>query len=82
MSRFIHKTHNVSVLLYHFVCPTKYRLSGMLENRGAFSIDAKVDSASVEICEGIRYFAEQKPVPRGMRLSSLRLVLIEIMCIF
>ncbi len=25
MSRFLHKTHNVSVLLYHFVCPTKYR---------------------------------------------------------
>ena len=25
MSRYIHKEHNVSVLLYHFVCPTKYR---------------------------------------------------------
>jgi len=24
-SRYIHKSHNVSVLLYHFVCPTKYR---------------------------------------------------------
>lgn len=44
MSRFIHKTHNVSVLLYHFVCPTKYRRS---------VVDAKVDAALVEICEGI-----------------------------
>lgn len=25
MSEFIHKSHNVSVLLYHFVCPAKYR---------------------------------------------------------
>ena len=25
MSIFIHKSHNVSVLLYHYVCPTKYR---------------------------------------------------------
>ncbi len=25
VSEFIHKSHNVSVLLYHFVCPAKYR---------------------------------------------------------
>ena len=25
MSKFIHKSHNVSVILYHFVCPAKYR---------------------------------------------------------
>ncbi len=25
MSRFVHKSHNVSVLLYHLVCPAKYR---------------------------------------------------------
>ena len=25
MSAYIHKSHNVSVLLYHFVCPAKYR---------------------------------------------------------
>ncbi len=25
MSEFIHKSRNVSVLLYHFVCPAKYR---------------------------------------------------------
>ena len=25
MSQYIHKSHNVSVLLYHLVCPAKYR---------------------------------------------------------
>lgn len=25
MSTYIHKSHNVSVLIYHFVCPAKYR---------------------------------------------------------
>ena len=24
-SEYIHKSHNVSILLYHFVCPSKYR---------------------------------------------------------
>ena len=27
MSKYIHKSHNVSVLLYHLVCPAKYRRS-------------------------------------------------------
>jgi REP element-mobilizing transposase RayT len=25
VSQYIHKSHNVSILLYHLVCPTKYR---------------------------------------------------------
>ena len=25
MSEYIHKSHNVSVLMYHIVCPAKYR---------------------------------------------------------
>lgn len=25
MSEYVHKRHNVSVLIYHFVCPAKYR---------------------------------------------------------
>jgi putative transposase len=25
MSKFIHKSHNVSILMYHIVCPSKYR---------------------------------------------------------
>lgn len=25
MSKYIHKSHNVSIIMYHFVCPAKYR---------------------------------------------------------
>ena len=32
MSKYIHKSHNVSVLLYHLVCPAKYRKTVFSEN--------------------------------------------------
>ena len=41
MSEYIHKSHNVSVLLYHLVCPAKYR-------RVVFS--DKVDNELKNIC--------------------------------
>jgi len=41
MSEYIHKRHNVSVLLYHIVCPAKYR-------RVVF--DEKVDRVVRDIC--------------------------------
>ncbi len=41
MSRYIHKSHNVSVLIYHLVCPAKYR-------RVVF--DKTVDAVLKEIC--------------------------------
>ena len=41
MSEYIHKSHNVSVLLYHFVCPAKYR-------RVVFS--ETVDQRLKEVC--------------------------------
>ena len=44
MSEYIHKSHNVSVLMYHFVCPAKYR-------RVVFS--EAVDVGLKEICEEI-----------------------------
>jgi REP element-mobilizing transposase RayT len=31
MSKFIHKNHNVSVLMYHIVCPSKYRQTVFFE---------------------------------------------------
>jgi putative transposase len=40
-SEYIHKSHNVSVLLYHFVCPAKYRSA-------VFS--KAVDESLKEIC--------------------------------
>jgi putative transposase len=41
MSEYLHKSHNVSVLIYHLVCPAKYR-------RVVF--DAQVDAVLKEIC--------------------------------
>ena len=34
MSVYIHKSHNVSVLLYHIVCPAKYRKAVFSEEVG------------------------------------------------
>ena len=44
MSEYIHKSHNVSVLMYHIVCPAKYR-------RAIFS--EAVKRTLVETCKGI-----------------------------
>ena len=44
MSEYIHKSHNVSVLMYHFVCPAKYR-------RVVFSDE--VDITLRTVCEEI-----------------------------
>jgi REP element-mobilizing transposase RayT len=44
MSILLHKSHNVSILLYHLVCPTKYR---------RVVISEKVDMVVVEACKGI-----------------------------
>lgn len=41
MSKYIHKCHNVSVLLYHYVCPAKYR-------KVVFTI--AVDQTLKEVC--------------------------------
>ena len=40
-SEYIHKSHNVSVLIYHFVCPAKYRRA---------VIDKSVDETIKNIC--------------------------------
>ena len=44
MSQYIHKSHNVSVLLYHYVCPAKYR-------RVIF--DDSVDKVLIQTCKEI-----------------------------
>ena len=53
-SRYIHKSHNVSVLMYHLVCPAKYRRVVM---------SAGVDDLLKEVCLDIQkrweiYFLE------------------------
>ena len=44
MSEYIHKSHNVSILLYHYVCPAKYR---------RIIFDTKVDEILIETCKEI-----------------------------
>ena len=44
MSQYINKSHNRSVLLYHYVCPAKYR-------RVIF--DSKIDEILVQTCKEI-----------------------------
>ena len=44
MSEYIHKAHNVSVLIYHIVCPAKYRRVVISEG---------VDQTLKETCEEI-----------------------------
>jgi REP element-mobilizing transposase RayT len=44
MSKFIHKNHNVSVLMYHIVAPTKYRRTVFAE-----AVDSKLKEACHEI---------------------------------
>ena len=44
MSESIHRAHNVSNIMYHFVCPTKYR---------QVVIDNSVDEVIKETCRGI-----------------------------
>ena len=44
MSKFIHKSHNVTVLMYHIVCPAKYR---------KVVFDKEVEKELVNICEDI-----------------------------
>lgn len=43
-SIYIHNSHHVSNLVYHFVCPTKYRRIVITET---------VDESLKQICEGI-----------------------------
>ena len=44
MSEYIHKSHNVSVLMYHIVCPAKYRKVVITE---------EVDKTLKKVCEEI-----------------------------
>lgn len=45
MTNYIHKRHNVNTMLYHVVCPTKFR---------KVVIDQQVDRILVEICTQIQ----------------------------
>ena len=46
MSEYVHKSHNVSVLLYHYVCPAKYRRNIFTE-----TVDKALHDICIEISE-------------------------------
>ena len=56
MSEYKHKSHNVSVLMYHFVCPAKYR---------RVVIDEEVDKVIKETCGEIEKRYEIKFIEVG-----------------
>ncbi len=56
MSEHIAKSHNKSLLLYHLVCPTKYRRKVFTPN---------VEKTLVEVCEGISERYEIKFIEIG-----------------
>ena len=56
MSQFIHKNHNVTVLLYHLVFPAKYRRA---------EIDSKVDEELKSACLEIEKRYEVKVLEIG-----------------
>ena len=49
-NKYIHKSKNVTVLLYHFVCSAKYRIVVMTDS---------LDKLIVEICEDIEKRCEE-----------------------
>ena len=57
MSEYVHKAHNVSVLLYHIVCPVKYR---------RVVINDDVEKTIKETCEEISKRYEIKFIEIGM----------------
>ncbi len=59
MSRYIHKSHNVTVLLYHLVFPAKYRRA---------VIDAAVDHVLRAVCLEIEARYQLRPCPETKSL--------------
>ena len=55
-SEYMHKSHNVSVLLYHFVCPAKYR---------RVVVSDAVDETIKETCEEIEKRYEMRFIEIG-----------------
>ena len=65
MSEYIHKSHNVSVLMYHFVCPAKYR---------RVVIDDEVDQVIRKTCEEIEKRYEIKFIEVGTDKDHVHLL--------
>ena len=65
MSEFIHKSHNVTVLMYHLVFPAKYR-------RAVF--DEQIDGVLKEVCLEIARRYQMKFLEIGTDKDHVHLV--------
>ena len=65
MSRFIHKSHNVTILLYHLVFPAKYR-------RVVF--DKEVDTLLRDVCVTMENFYQIKYIEIGTDRDHVHLL--------
>ena len=65
MSQYVHRRHNVSVLLYHFVCPCKYRRAVVTE---------EVESVLKAACFGIASRYEIQFLEIGSDLDHVHLL--------
>ena len=63
MSEYVHKSHNVTVLIYHFVLPAKYR-------RAVF--DKSVDETLKDVCMEI----EKRYQMKFLEIGEIRIVYI------
>jgi len=63
MSELVRKSHNVSILIYHYVCPAKYRRAG---------IDKEVD----EIIKGTCWRSKSDMKYNFSRLGQTRIMCI------
>ena len=66
MSKYIHKSHNVSVLLYHLVCPAKYR-------KVVFSDE--IDNELKNICIEISYRYEIEFLEIGVETNHVHFLI-------
>ena len=66
MSEYIHKSHNVSVLLYHLVCPAKYRRKVFTQG---------VEKTLLLICNGIEKRFEIKFIEIGIEEDHVHFLL-------
>ena len=80
MSEYIHKSHNVSVLLYHLACPTKYRRAVLAEpveatlRRICLDIENRYEITFLEIGadrDHVHFLIESVPTLSPSRLAQV-----------
>jgi REP element-mobilizing transposase RayT len=78
MSEYIHKAHNVSVLIYHIVCPAKYRRVAISEEeektlkKTSEEISKRFDITFIEIGaagDHVHFMVQSVPTYSGTKIE-------------